>query len=455
MTVLLPDRPVPETPRGFHFPAFARTALDGGLTLITCDVPGRPLISAHLTMEAGAAQETPERAGVAALAAAALTEGTESTDANAFAEAVERLGAEIDARSGWETIVASARVPASRIGPVLELLAEAVRRPRFPANEVERLKQERLNEIRQAYANPMQRAMIAFAAAAYTGESLYGRPQGGTFETVGTLGRTEVAAHYGTFATPGSATLVIAGDLAGTGIDDLVAGLFAEWRTTEPQRKPAVAEATATPTSVLVIDRPGSVQSNIVLGHVGISRDAPDYNAVELMAHALGGSFNSRMNMRLREEKGYTYGSRAMFDPRRKAGPFLAVAPVERSVTADAVADMLGVIRSVAADGLRQEELEAARDFQTGIFALRFETPDAIASGIDEIVAYGLADDYFDTYGRALQSLGIDDLNSAARAHLDPDHTSIVVVGDAVTIAPDLEKAAFGPVRVIQDELPA
>ena len=276
-----------------------------------------------------------------------------------------------------------------------------MRRPRLPENEIERLKQERLNGIRQAYSNPMQRAMIAFAAAAYTGESLYGRPQGGTFETVGTLGRAEVAAHYGTYATPGSATLVIAGDLTDTGIDDVVAGLFAEWRTTEPARRAAIADSSATPTSVLVVDRPGSVQSNIVLGHVGIPRNAPDYNAVELMAHALGGSFNSRMNIRLREEKGYTYGSRAMFDPRRKAGPFLAVAPVERSVTADAVADMLGVIRSVAAEGLKQDELDAARDYQTGIFALRFETPEAIASGIDEIVAYSLTDDYFDTYGRA------------------------------------------------------
>ncbi|MFA5890047.1 MAG: pitrilysin family protein [Actinomycetota bacterium] len=454
MTVLVPNRPAPGIPRPFRFPEFSRTTLDGGLTLITCDIPGRPLISAHLTMEAGAAQEVPERGGVAALAAAALTEGTESKDATAFAEAVERLGAEIDARSGWETIVASARVPASRIGPVLELLAATVRLPRFPENEIERLKQERLNEIRQAYANPMRRAMIAFMGAAYTGESLYGRPQGGTFETVGPLGKSEVAAHYATYATPGSATLVVAGDLAGTGINDLAAQLFADWRAPEAARRSAVAEGTAAPTSVLVIDRPGAVQSNIVLGHVGIARNAPDYNAVELMAHALGGSFNSRMNMRLREEKGYTYGSSAMFDPRRGTGPFLALAPVERSVTTDAVADMLGVIRSVAAEGLRQEELDAARDYQSGIFALRFETPEAIASGIDEILTYRLADDYFDTYGRTLQSLTLDDLDAAARAHLDPDHTSIVVVGDAEAVVPELERAAFGPVTVTKDELP-
>ena len=450
-STLISERPGPGAPRPFRFPTFTRTTLDNGFTLITCNVPGRPLGSAYLVFEAGAVQEPAANAGAATLAARLLTEGTENFDATGFAETVERLGAELHSMAGWEQIYVTATAPMSRMEAVLDLVVEAGRRATFPEREFERLRSERLNQIKQAFANPLQRAVMEFMATVYRADSAYARPQGGTTETVGALTRDAVVEHYGTFATPASATLIVAGDLDGFPVEKITERLFGDWRAPEPNRTRPNTEEAFSGSKVTIVDRPGSVQSNMVLGHLGIPRSAPDYDAVDLMSYILGGSFNSRINAKLREEKGYTYGARGFFDARRDAGPFMTFAPVETSVTAPAAIDAVGEIRNLIDGGVTQEELDAARDYQTGIFALRFETPEAIANGIHEILLFGLDDDYFDTYGPTLESLTTDDVSRAARDHLRPDGTALIVCGDAEKIEASLKDANLGPVTVVED----
>src|SRR5207248_10243766 len=163
-----PPGPDPGTPRPYPFPVLSRTRLDSGLQVITCHLPGRRVGSARLIMEGGIAREPAGRAGVATLTARTLTEGTESLDAAAFADAVERLGADVSIDAGWDSLQGSVAVPVSRLEPALGLLADAVLHPTFLPEEVARLRSERLNDIKQEYADPNQRAQIAFLPTIYT-----------------------------------------------------------------------------------------------------------------------------------------------------------------------------------------------------------------------------------------------------------------------------------------------
>lgn len=447
-------RPAPGVPRPYRFPAFTRTVLDNGLAVIRCHLPGRQVVSARLVTEGGITREPPAQAGIAMLAARAVTEGTEQASAGAFADAVEALGADISVDAGWDSLQASLSVPASRLEPALELLAEAVLHPAFPPAEVERLRLERLNDIKQERADPTQRAQIAFVEAVYTPESPYARQPGGSAESVAGLDRDQLVAHYHRSASPVGASLIVAGDLEGVGIEQLADRLFGRWTGPAPGTAvPKVAEAIAG-TSITLVARPGSPQSVVAMGHLGAARLIPDYYPTMLMATVLGGLFTSRLNLKLREEKGYTYGARAGFDFRRQPGPFGATFSAATPVSIPALTEALAEIRRLHGGGdgaITQAELAFAQDYLVGIYPLAFETPDAISTAITRWVVYGLPEDYFETYRPALQAVTVDQATAAAARRLHPDRMAIIVVGDPDLAGP-LGELGAGPVTVVEDD---
>ncbi|HYR61549.1 MAG TPA: pitrilysin family protein [Actinomycetota bacterium] len=450
MTAPASTRPAPGVPRPYHFPTFTRTQVDSGLRVIACHLPGRRVGSARLVMEGGISREPAELAGAATLAARTVTEGTESMDAAAFAEATEQLGADISVDAGWDSIQGSVVVPVSRLEPALALLSDAVLHPTFPPNEVARLKSERLNDIKQEYADPNQRAHMAFVNTIYTPESPFSRPSGGSAATVSRLDRDAIEAHFRRYAGPQDATLIVAGDLEGFDAAAVADRLFGAWKGGAPApATPPVAEA-LTATSVNLVHRPGAVQSSIIVGHVGVPRLVPDFLPTTLMVSILGGLFTSRLNLKLREEKGYTYGARAWFDFRRNAGPFGAATAVATGVTVEAIDDTLTEIRRLHAEGVTPEELAFAKDYLVGIFPLAFETPEAISQAISRMVVYGLPDDYYQTYRAAMQAVTVEEASQAATEHLRPERIAIVAVGDPDLEGP-LEEAGFGPLTVTQD----
>lgn len=455
MTQLISERPPPGEPRPYRFPRFERVTLGSGLRLITCHLPGRPLGTARLILQAGPDYEPAGQEGVAVLAARSLTEGTKRRDAAGFADAVERLGADVDVDAGWDSFHARVVVPVARMEPALELLAEAVLEPTFPAHEVERLRAERLNEIAQERAHPAHRAHLAFLQTVYTPDSPYARSSAGTLESVSALGREAIEAHYRRFATPAGATLIVAGDLTGLELERTAERLFGGWSTPEPERPGLKAEEAITRTEILLVDRPGSVQSQIVAGHLGVPMVIPDYFPVAVMVTILGGMFTSRLNLKLREEKGYTYGARASFDFRRGPGPFSATAAVHTEVTPEAIADAVVELTKLREAGVTEDELVQARDYLVGVFPLAFETPEAIAQAIARLVVYGLPDDYYDTYRPAMQAVTGDNVWAAARDRLSPDRMAIVVVGDATALEKPVGELGLGPLTVVTEPPPA
>ena len=452
--VVVAQRPTPGTPRPYEFPSVARTSLDNGLTVLVADLPGRPLVSASIIVPVGAADEPPEEGGSAILAARALTEGTERYDAIELTEASERLGASLHAEAGWDATSVGVDVPATRLGPALELLAEVLLRPTFPASDVERLRDERLNDLLQAQADPRRRADETFIGTIYAPASPYHRPSAGTRETVERLDDAVARRAYQRILDPARTTLVVGGDLGGQDVVSIAHDLFGAWTrhadAVEPG--PVVDRGAGSGRLVRVVHRPGSVQTEIRIGHPGLPRRIPDYHAVSVMSAILGGLFNSRLNMQLREAKGYTYGAGAGFDMRRGAGPFNARAAVNTEVTVPAVLDTLAELERMRDGPVEASELAAARDFLVGVFPLRFETPGAVVGAVAGLAVHGLPLDELTEYRQRIEAVDIDAISAAARTHLAVDRAAIVLVGDVDAFGADLEAAGLGRLVIDRDD---
>jgi zinc protease len=453
-SIVVATRPTPGVPRPYEFPPFERARLANGLTVMTVHLPGRPLVSASLVLRNGAVDEPSAEGGATVLSARALTEGSERYDAIALVEATERLGASLHADAGWDACSVGIEVPATRFRQALELLAEVVAHPTFPASEVERIRDERLNDILQARADARRRVDEAFSSTIYTSDSPYHRPAGGTRATVAPLDHERLAAAWARGVDPQTMTLVVAGDLADVDPVRFAEELMGGWARADGARRPgAIRAASALDGRRLrLVDKPGAPQTEIRVGHPGLSRQIPDFHAVAVMAAILGGLFNSRLNMKLREEKGYTYGAGAGFDLRRAAGPFSARAAVNTEVTAAALADLVAELDRIRSERVTDAELAAARDFLIGVFPLRFETPGPVVGALQGMVVHDLPDDELATYRARIEAVTAEDVLAAAGAHLDLERVAAVMVGDAAAIAGSLETAGFGPVEIVHDE---
>ena len=447
-TTINPKRPAPGIPRPYHFPPFMRRQLANGLNVWTVPIPGSTLVNVHLMVDAGAAAEDEQHGGIAALTAQLLVTGTRLLDAAAFAEATERLGIEVSSESSWDSARGAFQSLPRHLDEGLGLLAEMMREPRFDAGEFERLKAERLADILQSRSNPGHLADEMFLTHVYAADTPYRRVSAGNPETVETLSREDVVDFHGTHYRPGLAHLIIAGsfddDAAGAAVDRHLAS----WEGTGPGHR-TIAPHPAGGRRIVIVDRPESVQSELRVGHIGIDRYDPRYFPAIVMSTALGGTFGSRLNRRLREELGYTYGARSGFDVRRAAGIFSAAAAVQTDVTAPAMGELVALLEAARTAPFDDAELSDARDYQIGIFPLRFESTGGIAAAIEPIAIYGLADDFWQTYRDRLEGVGTAEAHAAAIELIRPDELLMLAVGDAKLIRGDLEALGIAPVEVV------
>ncbi len=352
----------------------------------------------------------------------------------------------------------SVDVPAERLSQALELAAEVAIEPSFPESDVDRLRDERLNDLLQAKADPRRRADDGFVETIYAPGSPYGRPSGGTEATVPGLDADACRDMHARRLDPARMTLIVGGDLDAVGEDvrSIAESRFGAWArnpASQAPRSPRVKEARQE-RIVRVIHRPAAVQTEIRVGHLGVARHTPDFHAISVMSAILGGLFNSRLNRKLREEKGYTYGAGAGFDLRRGIGPFAVRAAVNTDVTVPAIQEILIELDAMRDAPPTTAELHAARDFLVGVFPLRFETPPAVVGAIAGLLIHDLPMDELDRYRPAIEAVSDADVQAAAREHIDPSKLAIVLVGDADAILPALEGAELGPIVVEREELP-
>jgi len=442
-------RPAATAPRPYRFPDFVRHELANGLRVWLVPLPDRELVSVHLLTDAGAASEEEAQAGIAALTAQLLVTGTQRLDAGAFAETTERLGIEVGSDSSWDSARAAFTALEDKLAEGLGLLSEMVRSPRLDEREFDRLKAERLNDILQARADPGRLADESFLREVFTDGTPYGRLSAGTPDSVEALTVEATRAFHASRYAPDVAHLIVSGAIEPDAALAEIEAHFGDWSGTGPGHR-TIEPAQRGGRRIVLVDRPGSVQSELRVGHLGIARGHPRYFAAIVMAALLGGVFGSRLNRRLREELGYTYGARCAFDPRRASGPFTANAAVQTEVTADAIRELLGQLERMRDDAPADAELAEVRDFLVGVFPLRFESTTGIAAAMEPLAIYGLADDYWQTYRANVEAVSSDDVAAAAAELIRPNEALVLLTGDAARVRDDIEAAALGPLEVVQ-----
>ncbi|MCD0486132.1 insulinase family protein [Streptacidiphilus sp. ASG 303] len=449
-------RPQAGTPTPWAFPAPERTTLDNGLTVLHCHRPGQELIAVEVLLDAPLAAEPAGLDGVATILARALNQGTDTLTAEEFAGELERAGATMDAHADHPCVRVSLEVPASRLERGLTLLADALRAPALPEHEIERLVANRLDEIVHELANPARRAALALYGELFDGADRLSRPRAGSAETVRGIDRAAVQAFYAAHVRPATATAVVVGDLDGVDLPGVLDRTLGAWTGDKAEPSTSAPVTADDAARVIVVDRPGSVQTQLLIGRVGPDRHDDVWAAQVLGTYCLGGTLTSRLDKVLREEKGYTYGVRALSQPLRSAPDgsgrvLLAITgSVDTPSTAPALADAWTVLRTLAAEGLTDAERDVAVQNLVGVAPLRYETSAAVAGTLADQVEQGLPDDFQAQVYRRLADTGTAEATAAVVAAFPPDRLVTVLVGDASQIAGPVGELGIGEVTVVR-----
>lgn len=451
MTLDRTRAPHPGPLRAFEFPPSTETRLEGGVALEVVRLPRLPLVTAILVLRAGEDRLAADRGGLAVLAGDALEGGTEALDGHAFAEALESIGADLDVTTGWDVTSVSLSCLADRLPRALELLASLVRTPAYPEPEVRRTRDGQLARIRQRDVSPGSRASTWAARALYAGSEPYSRSALGDAEHVAALGRNAVVGFAEAYYRPAGAALVVAGDVDAGEVEALATRVFEGW--TGGDGVPEAPEGTPSGPDrrSVVVDRPGAVQSEIRVGHVGAPHSIEDRVDLVVGNAVLGGTFSSRLNLNLRERNGFTYGVRARWSWRRGPGPFVVGTAVDTDVTADAVREILSEIERIHEEGPTPEEVAQARDYLAGVFPLRLESTSQVASRVADRHVFELPSDHWATWRDRIRAVTAESAHAALRRHLRPDALQCVVVGEADRVARDLSVLDVGPVGVVEE----
>ncbi|MDA1094696.1 MAG: pitrilysin family protein [Acidobacteria bacterium] len=442
--------PVPPT----RFPTVACRRLSNGLALRTVEHPGPPVVTFWLMMPVGSAADPAHAHGLAALTADLLDEGSVERSGRAFHEALDGIGARLGTEVGPDSTIISISTVVQHALEGLGLLAELVARPRFDPVDVGRVRDLRRSRVQQLRSESGAVADRVFIETLFAGHP-YGHLGVGTDASLASLTAGDVVAFHRDAYHLGSATLIAVGALSHQQLGDAAEQTFGALPVlpADPGVITAPADlATVGPsaTRLVLVDRPGAVQSELRIGHVAVARDNPDYHALQVLNVVLGGQFVSRLNQRLREEKGYTYGVRTGFDCRRAPGPFALHGSVQADATTESVQDVLTEMAAIGADRpVTAKELEMARAALTRGFARGFETAGQVARGVASLVLHGLPAEYYDRFVPAVEAVDAVAVTAAATAHLRADEAVVVIVGPAEALASELTGLGLGePLQV-------
>jgi zinc protease len=425
--------PQPGPPRPYHFPHVVRRTLDNGLRLLVAENHNAPLVSVRSLVRSGADYDTPELAGLASLTAELLDEGAGTRDAVRLAEDLGLLGASLGSGADWDASYISIDSLSRTFAESFAIFADVNRQPLLPQSSLERVQSERLMELLQQRDEPASIAGKRFSNLIY-GNGTYGNTVIGNPESVARITVDDVRNFYETHYVPNHGSIVIAGDVNAESALDTASRFFADWPARELPPRPEISPKRFDSSRIYLIDRPTAVQSEIRIGHIGIARSTEDYFALSVMNALLGGVFNSRINLNLREKHGYTYGARSMFAFRRQAGPFVVSAPVRNEVTRESVTEVLAELRRIRTGDIETQELEDTKNYMMGSFPSTVQSAGDIAGRLLDMELYDLPTDYFDRYRENIGTISKQDVEHVAQKYIDPESVIIVIVGNASQI---------------------
>ncbi len=434
------------------FPPIRRAKLPNGLEVVLAERHSVPVVNLDLVVDAGFASDRFAVPGTAQLALAMLDEGTARRTSLQIAEELSRLGATLSADSDLDTSIVSLSALKANLDASLDLLADVVLHPSFPQADFDRLKKQQLAAIQREKASPFEMSERVFPPLVYGPDHPYGIPfTGSGYEaTVGKLAREDVAAFHRTWFKPNHGTIVVVGDTTLTEVLPKLETAFREWKPGDIPKKNLKEVAFAAKPVVYLVDRPGSIQSVIIAGHLAPPRANPDEIAIEGMNHVLGGAFVSRINMNLREGKHWSYGAGSAFVQARGQRPFVVFAPVQTDKTKESMVEIARELGDIVGPRpITAEELEKARTGRVLELPGAWETGESVAQWLRDIVRFGFPDDYWRTYPDRVRQVTLEQVNAAARKVLHPDRLVWVVVGDRAKVEAGVRELSFGEIRLI------
>jgi len=441
--------PPPAAPRSGTFPKPAEQTLPNGLRVIVIERRDYPLVSAQLVVENGGEVDPPELAGLADLTANLLTKGTQTRDATQIAQQIESLGGFLDSGARWDSSYANVGVMSSKMPQAMEILADVVRRPTFKSEEVERLRQQYLDNVTLALGDPGSIARFVAARVVF-GDSPYGHPVSGTAESLTKITAADISKMHSRYYRPDNAILVIGGDMSAKDGFALATKYFGDWQKPGAPVPAVTASSQSTASAaarVVVIDKPDAGQAAVYLARSGINRKDADYFRGIVSNSVLSG-YSGRLNQEIRIKRGLSYGAGSVLDARREVGPFLASAQTKNESGAVVADLLLGEISRLSSSPPADVELTPRKAVLIGGFSRNLETAGGLVGQVATLALYGLSLDEINRYINNVQAITSEDVGKFAGSRLDAKTSNIIIVGNAKAFLPELQKK-FSNVEVI------
>lgn len=431
-------------------PAIQHFRLENGMNVLLMQKTDLPLVQLNIIIDAGTVRDAADRTGVAGMTAAILDEGAGGRSALEIADAFEMLGARFGIAAGTHSTSLSLRTTTDRLNEALAIAADVLLRPDFPEAELERLRAERLTALVRRHDEPGSIAAVLADATLFGPEHPYGRSAGGDEASLRAMTTADLRTFHERYYVPRTATAIIVGDIDGGQARRLLERAFGGWTANIEPVAPAVAEPQqVSGRTIYLVDKPGAAQSVVRLGRIGVPRTTRDYYALEVMNVILGGSFTSRLNQNLREDKGYTYGASSGFGYMPGSGPWTASASIQTQSTGPALAEFMKELRAMR-EPIPADEVDRARNFLAMRYPAGFQSVAGIAARIGEMAEYSLPADYFNRYVENVRAVTQADVERVAREYIDPDNVAIFIVGDRAIIEQQVRDQQLGAIRFLQ-----
>lgn len=444
--------PAPAPAPALHAPVPVKRVLANGLTVLSVPKPGLPLVNLSVVIRSGSAQDPKGMEGLAGFTGEMLKAGTAKYKAEAVADETETRGVSIDVDVDEDAITVSTTSLKDNFAPVFDIVTDILQHAAFDPKEMEHERRMRLAALQQANDDPQRAATRVFRKVVY-GDHPYGHTTLGTEAAIKKMGRKDLQSYFAKHFRPANAAVVVVGDLT---VDEAVAEVekrlgAAGWKGA-PGSQAAPAKPVELPAGLSLVPRPDAPQSQLFIGHLGAARSDPDYFGIVLTNAILGGLFNSRINMNLREAHGYTYGARSYFNFMRERGPFFVATGVRTDVTDLAIKEVLKEIDGMRTGEVTAEELANAKNRYSLSLPGYFQTVDGIAGMIANLYLFDLPLDYFQKLPDQINAVTAADVLRIAKSHLTPEKLSIVVVGDKSHVEAGLGDLQRGPVQLRDNE---
>lgn len=460
MITLMPHRslaqqetpPPPSAPRSVTLPKPVEKTLKNGLRVIVIERGQVPLAAAQLLIKTGGEADPAELGGLANLTADLLTEGTATRTAPQIAEAVEMLGGSIESGGLWDASAARVSVMSAKLDPAMAILADIVRNPSFKQEEIERQRQQLLDQLSVEMSSPGRLARFVATRVVF-GASPYGHLLSGTPETIARIDRNDIVKFHQTYYRPDNAILVIGGHIKPDAAFSLAEKVFGDWAKPAALLPSATIKDTAIlmqhSPRVLVIDKPDAGQAAVVLVRTGLKRTDPDYYRGIVTNSVLTG-YSGRLNQEIRIKRGLSYGARSALDVRRDVGPFIAETQTKNPTGAQVASLLVSELSRLSSEAITEAELVPRKAVLIGSFGRSLETVSGLVTQIGSLALYGLSLDEINHYIRNVQAITAGDIQKFAGSRLGAKDASIIIVGKASDFIEELTKQ-FPNVEVIRE----